>query len=341
MEYVRSAFGRFADPDEHLPRHECAVLRDPPGGWRIRDGAIDARVENRAWLEGIVAARILENTGHQVRTHDLFHAAAVGRAGRAVVLAGDSGHGKSLITLGLLGRGWEYLSDEVCALSVAGPRIDPFPKALEVAPGGFAALGLPTPEAAPRRRGKVLVDPPAAQRGLTPAAVVLLASGAQPAGVAAVRTLRVAVHRDDSRAIDAVTSSTGVLEVRRSPTSLLHPVLALTVDDRFEAWRLDEILGAHGVLITAVDSDPPAPTSFVDEPVLETLPTSAGIVALLARLRGRKALAETLAGRFGGSFSAFVDSLATRLAGVRFFRMRVGRLPAALDLLDGLVPYQP
>jgi len=338
VEYVRSAFGRFADPDEHLRRHECSVLRDPAGGWRIQDGAIDARVANRAWLEGIAAARILENAGNQVRTHDLFHAAAVGRGGRAVVLAGDSGHGKSLITLGLLQRGWAYLSDEVCALSAAGPRIDPFPKALEVAPAGFATLGLPAPEATPCRRGKVLVDPPAAHLGLPPAAVVLLACGSRPPRGAAVRTLRVAVHRDDPSAIDAVASCTGVLEVRRSPTSLPHTVLALTADDRFEAWRLDEILGAHGVLITAVDSDPPEPTSFVDEPALESLPSSAGIVALLARLRGRKALAETIARRFGGSFSAFVDSVAMRLAGVRFFRMRVGRLHAALDLLDGLVP---
>ncbi len=89
----------------------------PPGGPRIRieagcritvdqpDGVNDAELQS--WLFGPAMAVL-----HHQRGRPALHAAAVVIGGRAVVLAGDSGAGKSTTALALLRRGHRLLSDD-------------------------------------------------------------------------------------------------------------------------------------------------------------------------------------------------------------------------------------
>lgn len=75
-----------------------------------------------------------------------LHAATLSYDGRAVLLVGDSGVGKSTLAAGLISRGWEYLSDEFALIHPATLRVHPFPKALCVKEGSFdivTRLGLP------------------------------------------------------------------------------------------------------------------------------------------------------------------------------------------------------
>jgi len=64
-----------------------------------------------------------------------FHSAAVARDGRAVLLLGRSGDGKSTLTATLVRAGWEYVTDEQVTFDPNGERILPYPRPLTLRQG--------------------------------------------------------------------------------------------------------------------------------------------------------------------------------------------------------------
>lgn len=68
----------------------------------------------------------------QKRRKDLFflHAAAVEWRGKAYLLTGESGHGKSTLTWALLHHGFGYLSDELSPVDLQGMQVGAYPHAL-------------------------------------------------------------------------------------------------------------------------------------------------------------------------------------------------------------------
>lgn len=67
------------------------------------------------------------------------HAAVASRGGRAVVLPGRSGAGKTTLVAALALAGWAYLSDEVAAVG-AGATLAPYPRPLALEPGSWPLL---------------------------------------------------------------------------------------------------------------------------------------------------------------------------------------------------------
>jgi hypothetical protein len=65
----------------------------------------------------------------------VIHAGAVVYDGRALLLAGRSGHGKTTLVLGLLRRGLELLSDEFAVVEPATRQIVPYRRSLHIRPG--------------------------------------------------------------------------------------------------------------------------------------------------------------------------------------------------------------
>jgi len=61
-------------------------------------------------------------------THLLFHAAAVARDGKAILLPGASGAGKSTLSASLMAEGWQLLSDEFAILGSEDRRLHPHPR---------------------------------------------------------------------------------------------------------------------------------------------------------------------------------------------------------------------
>jgi hypothetical protein len=57
-----------------------------------------------------------------------LHAGAMKSEGRALVLIGGWGHGKSTIAASLLNRGWTYLSDDIAPFDPANLTVHPFPE---------------------------------------------------------------------------------------------------------------------------------------------------------------------------------------------------------------------
>ncbi len=60
--------------------------------------------------------------------HLVLHAAVVARQGRAVILPGPPGAGKSTLCAGLVERGWRLLSDELTLLRMDDDLVDPVPR---------------------------------------------------------------------------------------------------------------------------------------------------------------------------------------------------------------------
>ncbi len=58
----------------------------------------------------------------------IFHSAVVEKTGRAAILAGPPGSGKSTLCAALLARGWRLLSDELALLDPARGRLLPVPR---------------------------------------------------------------------------------------------------------------------------------------------------------------------------------------------------------------------
>jgi energy-coupling factor transporter ATP-binding protein EcfA2 len=71
----------------------------------------------------------------------LFHAEAAERNGRAVVLVGPSGRGKSTLTAALVKAGLGYLTDEVVAVDPTTRRIRPFAKPLNLSDRSLGLIG--------------------------------------------------------------------------------------------------------------------------------------------------------------------------------------------------------
>lgn len=71
-------------------------------------------------------------TARLLRRYSLIHGAVLGRAGRAVIVAGVTGSGKTTLTLRLLRDGWTYLSDDCAVLCPETLRVWPTPGAMHV-----------------------------------------------------------------------------------------------------------------------------------------------------------------------------------------------------------------
>jgi len=109
-----------------------------------------------AYLQGVVFAVVLFQQGALV-----FHASAVvdPHSGLAVLLAGESGAGKSTAAAMLSRCGWRILCDDVAALTIRDSVMEVLPGSpcVKLAPATYAALGFPLESALrlPRAEGKL------------------------------------------------------------------------------------------------------------------------------------------------------------------------------------------
>jgi hypothetical protein len=139
-----------------------------------REFLLTARpAEAAGWLYIAILERIYPN----VRWFALIHGAALARNGHGLALVGSSGSGKSTLTAGLMAAGFDYLSDDLVALSEPAKSIMPWPLPLSIKPGSFDVVSRLWPELmqAPRYRTKGLdarlLVPPAAAWDAQPAAL--------------------------------------------------------------------------------------------------------------------------------------------------------------------------
>ncbi len=135
---IADSYGAFA---VHAPERDASplglALHRIRGRYRLRDHHGDVTLVTREQdavvaLFDLVVAAILEGLGERRMLG--VHAGAVAIGGRAVILAGPSGRGKSTLTLGILRHGGALLSDEMAVIVDDGTTVLPFPRSIHVRP---------------------------------------------------------------------------------------------------------------------------------------------------------------------------------------------------------------
>jgi hypothetical protein len=114
---------------------ECAlgVTTDP-------SGALDALMRPGTRTPIDVTRAIVQWAVNHTQ-HYVFHAAALQRGDRGLLLPADSNRGKSTLAAALGQRGFALLSDEIGVVDPAKGRLVAFPRALSLRRDAFALLG--------------------------------------------------------------------------------------------------------------------------------------------------------------------------------------------------------
>ena len=125
----------------------------------IINGEVMQFEDNRVLQSEYVHSLILSSLYSLVRSHYLFHAAALTFKEKGIILTADSGYGKTTLALALVQRGFRFLSDEIAAVGRKDGLLYPFPRGLHIRDNTFNLLDLPVPgKKASRWFGKYLID---------------------------------------------------------------------------------------------------------------------------------------------------------------------------------------
>lgn len=126
-------WSRMTTDDPSEAARTYTVARDYGGGWIATAGEDVEAIHATLWgVTDALRYRMLELCEERLERFVTLHAAAVARDGHLVLLAGESGAGKTTLTLALLDAGWTYLSDDLAPVAVDTALVHPFPKPLGV-----------------------------------------------------------------------------------------------------------------------------------------------------------------------------------------------------------------
>jgi hypothetical protein len=106
----------------------------------LENGVERIRTSDSAQLTGALFQAVLERVHGDPMWLALLHGGAVARGGSAVGICGVSGSGKSTLIAALFGRGFDYLADDMIALSAPNGAIVPLPVPISVKPGSLKVL---------------------------------------------------------------------------------------------------------------------------------------------------------------------------------------------------------
>jgi len=325
-------------------------------------------------LEGYTYDGVLNAIVAGVRSHFLIHAGVVSYGGQGVILAADSGHGKTTLVLELVRRGFKFLSDEMAALGRADRLVYPFPRSLRVRPDTLERVGFPEAAVgAPRWLGKLILDVEEIQPGsLGQAArisyIVIMRDPAEvehpqpddrgstdsrfrhfsreerhvsheearPIAGERERELGILVDRLDENLLAAVCQIEGVTAVR--PTvERGYPAFWVRAIHRMRVLsRIEALCQERGILVLDISKRYERQPTFECPARLEPIPRSQAVMELLRRFQGghRSAL---LREEFGGSSTRLFMELAALVGAADCYQLFVGPLEEMADLICGLV----
>jgi hypothetical protein len=116
-----------------------------PPRYRVRlDGRLRFWAESEDELLHLLERSITDQLMRSLSGYHLFHAGAVARNGRGIMLPAASGAGKSTVVAALALSGFDYCSDEVAVLG-GDYRLRPFPKVVSLRREGWERIALDFP----------------------------------------------------------------------------------------------------------------------------------------------------------------------------------------------------
>lgn len=273
-------------------------------------------------------ARVFEALLDRVSGFAVLHAGAVAHAGRAWLLAGPSGAGKTTLSLALLERGFPLLSDDFAPLELATGLVHPFPKSLGVREGP----GFETAARLAERHGRAALRASDWEPAPLPLGGVLLFDGRDAAPAPRDPFLwRVACIADPGPWIERLVALPGVALAARGGSEFLLTVDPVAADHAALASGLDaarEIVMEHGSAGTA---PPPGRTAAVApiDPVR-------ALFLLLREVQNRRPRG-ALMRRLGGDTGRLAAELGTLLAGRRLGWLITGAPDATAEVAAGWI----
>lgn len=295
--------------------------------------------------QGYIYDSILGAIVAGVRSHFLIHAGVVSWWGQGVILAGDSGHGKTTLVMELVRRGFKFLSDEMAALNRAERRVDPFPRCLRVQPGSLDLAGWPAVNGdVPAWYGKLLLDIETLQPNSlgVPAAIshiIMLKDPAAPPEASLIQSgqeLCVLVNRLDEALLTEVRQLEGVSRVGPDVVRGYPAIRCRAIQRMSVLARIEALCRQHGVLILDISKRLETRPAFDAPARLLPLTHSQAVVELLRQFQGghKSALLQEEAG--GSSPRLFLE-LAGLIGQAQCHKLCVGSLHQAADLICSLI----
>ncbi len=332
--FFDSAFRLETDSPDFLSRFDAAyrrlrVAEEPAaplvqvllhGRPRLTMGEQTLHSADGEALETYALNAILNSAAAQVRSHFLFHAAALrGPGGQGVLLAGGSGLGKTTLTQELLRRGWGFFSDDVAAVERASAWLHPFPRSLGVRVAGdrpgvkrmVAANSVA--DACPARFLFVLADP--GDSGLPEEPWYLL------------------LDRVDDRIVTRLNTIEGVRGARverEEPYSVVR--LDLAAGAQAAQPEIEAVCRRHGALLFDMVRGRERPPDFGKEPRLSILSAQQAGRELLRCFKGGHRAA-VLRYDYGGSAARLYLALTGLASNMICMRMSVGRLESMVEAI--------
>lgn len=294
-----------------------------------------------------VYQRFLNTILDRVEHCAVLHASALlDSAGGAVVLAAPAGHGKTSLTLELVGRGYRFLSDDYAPLDLTTGNVRPYPRAVGILPGGRAPIPAAFSEAArrtdaPRLLGKALVDvgqvlgEDAMATGLAPLRHVILLAGADEREGPATTELELTCLRERAEEIESeIAAIDGVETVARHKGKRLWYWRLRLRHDLYPTERLSRVLDDDAVIFT--QKYWAAPPDF--EAVPRALPVKRREAAeLLTRELLNRRGGSRLLRRYPGGLMELLLDIGSCLAGAQCWKVCPGKYRGTADLIRQIV----
>jgi hypothetical protein len=115
------------------PRPVVRIAREPGGGYALEPAGGSAETGlDRDDLLNLLQEQVVHALIVDMASAVVLHAGAVSANGRAMLLAGPTGSGKTSLAAWFVANGFRYLSDEVVALVEGGTDVVGFPRAMVV-----------------------------------------------------------------------------------------------------------------------------------------------------------------------------------------------------------------
>jgi hypothetical protein len=139
---IADGFGALAAPPHASPARTFAVEPAADSTFIVRHGETRVIVPDRDSLLFHIDKELTLTLQHERADLLFLHAAAVEIGGRAAVLVGPSGVGKSTLTLAAVEAGFGYLSDELAPVDLDTLMVHPYAHALclKTVPAGKSGL---------------------------------------------------------------------------------------------------------------------------------------------------------------------------------------------------------
>jgi hypothetical protein len=327
------------------PPLELTLLARPDNPWGKAVLILPQEVHSfndPAWLEWYVYHTALNEVLKRVRSHFLLHAGVVAYKGQGVIIAANSTYGKTTLTLELVRRGFDFLTDESAALGRTDKQVHPFPRTVNIRPGTLELIGLErvVPPGAPTWLDKLILDietlRPNSLGQASPISHIVILQDPDMPDRPLDPELRFMIDHLDEAFIAAVSQLKTVTALQVDRQTYSHPFLELqTTDTAVTFEQVEALAHQHQLLLSNFGANVKRP-SFKGPVRLEAIPRSLATRILLNHFQGghKSALLQT---EFGGSGIDLFVELAALISSAACYKLSVGPLTQTADLICDLV----